>query len=127
MPVARHPGERVLERVVVGLCWEFPHSLNGDGYGTVWDSSVKQSTKAYIAVWEHLIGPVPRLPNGMRTPLDHLCRNRVCVDPDHLEPVTVRENTLRGYGPTAMRHRAAKLRDAMDAGQVFIPGLVVPA
>jgi hypothetical protein len=33
--------------------------------------------------------------------LDHLCRNKLCVNPDHLEPVTVRENTMRGVGVTA--------------------------
>ncbi len=36
-------------------------------------------------------GPIPE---GME--LDHLCRNRLCVNPNHLEPVTSRENTLRG-------------------------------
>lgn len=125
MTTRRPPGERVLERVQVGLCWDFAHAVNGDGYGTVWDSAARHATKAYIAVWEHLVGPVPRLANGRRTPLDHLCRNRLCVDPDHLEPVSIRVNTLRGYGPTAMKARAARLALAMDAGQLHVPGLVV--
>lgn len=47
--------------------------------------------------WEAVNGPVP---DGRV--LDHLCRNRACLNPTHLEPVTGRENTLRGIGPTAL-------------------------
>ena len=34
--------------------------------------------------------------------IDHLCRNRNCVNPQHLEVVTIKENVLRGIGPTAI-------------------------
>jgi hypothetical protein len=51
-------------------------------------------------LWEHLVGPVP---DGLE--LDHLCRNPGCVNPDHLEPVTHKENMLRGFNPSATNAR----------------------
>lgn len=41
----------------------------------------------------------PVIPDDLQ--LDHLCRNRLCVNPSHLEPVTCRENVLRGNGRCA--------------------------
>ena len=49
--------------------------------------------RAHRLVYEHCVGPIPD-----RMVIDHLCRNRACVEPTHLEPVTHRENTLRGAG-----------------------------
>ena len=43
------------------------------------------------------------IPDGMQ--IDHLCRNRWCVNPMHMEPVTIRENVLRGIGPGAVNAR----------------------
>ncbi len=52
---------------------------------------------AHRAFYEHSIGKVPA---GLE--LDHLCRNRYCVNPSHLEPVTHKENVLRGISPSAI-------------------------
>jgi hypothetical protein len=66
-------------------CWEWQGYLDRDGYGH--DGKGGAHRSAYVAKF----GPVPP---GMQ--LDHLCRNRRCVNPDHLEPVTHRENQRRG-------------------------------
>lgn len=69
-------------------CREWGASLDVGGYGTL--SINGRTTKAHRASYEEFVGPIP---NGLF--LDHLCRNRKCIEPTHLEPVTIRENTLR--------------------------------
>jgi hypothetical protein len=66
-----------------------------DGYGTFQMDG--KSSLAHRVSYEALVGQVP---TGLE--LDHLCRVRACVRPDHLEPVTTRVNVLRGEGPTAV-------------------------
>lgn len=70
-------------------CWEWNASKTSDGYGWFRDGS--GPVRAHQWAYEYFIGPVPE---GLE--LDHLCRNRACANPYHLEPVTDRENTIRG-------------------------------
>lgn len=72
-------------------CWLWQAKLNADGYG-VFSISPELSVLAHRFAYEVAVGPIP---DGLVT--DHLCRNRRCVNPDHLEPVTSRENTIRGH------------------------------
>lgn len=76
-------------------CWLWLGHRNRDGYGRVQIGG--QAKNAHVIVYRFLIGPVPQ---GME--LDHKCRVRCCVNPSHLEPVTHRENMLRGHGFSAV-------------------------
>jgi hypothetical protein len=69
------------------------------GYG-VTDGFVfngRRERLAHRVAWLLVRG---RIEGGLE--LDHLCRNRLCVNPDHIEPVTKRTNIVRGVGPTAV-------------------------
>lgn len=81
-------------------CWLFTGALAG-GYGRFYLAGGLVPAHRYA--YELLVGPIPE---GLQ--LDHLCRVRNCVNPGHLEPVTQRENLLRGTGPSARHARAAQ-------------------
>jgi HNH endonuclease len=78
----------------LGPCWIWTASLEGGGYGAIGDGKKKKRAHRYS--YEQLVGDIP---DGLE--LDHLCRVRNCVRPDHLEPVTRRENVMRGISPIA--------------------------
>ena len=69
-------------------CWEWGGYRHGNGYGAIWH----EGKQVLVHRWsyEHFVGPIP---DGLT--IDHLCRNRACVNPAHMEPVTSRENTRR--------------------------------
>lgn len=72
-----------------GECWEWTACTDRNGYGRVgWLGSVRY---AHRVVYELIVGEIP---DGLE--LDHVCRVRGCVNPDHLEPVTRAENVRRG-------------------------------
>lgn len=73
-------------------CWKLRGSLSGGGYGHFWNGERRMPAHRFI--YEHLYGSVPE---GFE--LDHLCRNRWCVNPAHLQVVTHSENVRRGLTP----------------------------
>lgn len=85
-----------------GDCWEWTGEVTANGYGIL---PVKidgrwRNRRAHRLVRIALCGPI-----FGNLPLDHLCRIRHCVNPDHLEPVTTRANILRGAGLSAQNAR----------------------
>jgi hypothetical protein len=89
--------------IIIGQgCWLWTGSISTNGYGRL--SVDGKETAAHRVFYEALVGPIPW--HGKRY-LDHLCRVRHCVNPDHVEPVTQQENSLRGVvsrGVARQRH-----------------------
>lgn len=83
-------------------CWVWTGQLHPTGYGQFIVMSGKRGypRRAHRIAWELLRGPLK--PEDY---IDHLCRNRACVNPDHLQPVTNRENIRRGIAPSAINGR----------------------
>lgn len=89
--------DRILKNVVIDPetgCWNWQLHVQKDGYGRI--KLNRRTITAQRAAYEAFKGPLAK---GMDP--DHLCRNRRCANPGHLEAVSKRENVLRGVSPVA--------------------------
>ena len=83
--------EDKVERIPFHTCWEWVGARCGGGYGRTADGGKNgRSLIAHRVSYELYIGPIP---DGLE--IDHLCFNRGCVNPDHLEAVTSQVNNRR--------------------------------
>ena len=91
-------------------CWLWQGAITDRGYGCFRNREGKYRGAHRFSYEEH-VGPIP---DGLV--LDHLCRVRNCVNPDHLEPVTAKTNSQRGLGG---RNNAVKTH--CPAGHPYTP------
>jgi|SRR5215510_4253507 len=100
MPLNLTAEERIAKASTVddNGCWLWLKYKNPDGYGTLRYEKVRYLAHRFSYMTYR--GPIP---DGLA--LDHLCRVRSCVNPDHLEPVTWGTNLIRGDGIYMVAHR----------------------
>lgn len=93
-------------------CWIWTGTRAKTGYGTIGADRTGWTLLAHRVAYEFVIGPIPE---GLT--LDHLCRVRLCVNPAHLEPVTLAENKRRGESLPAKNARKTQC----ESGHPYTP------
>lgn len=104
---------------ITGFCWLWTasntgYAEQGQPYGQVWNG--ERVELAHRWVYRNLVGAIPQGYN-----LDHLCRVRLCVNPDHLEPVTSKVNTNRGgHSFRGLKTSCIRGHDMTDAANIHV-------
>ena len=107
-PKKLSPLEKIIRQIRVDEsgCWLWQSATDHDGYALVHVDGVQQL--AHRVAYVLAVGAIP---DGLV--LDHTCRQRSCVNPFHLEPVTQLENVRRGALPGLMAARWQQYRDTL--------------
>jgi hypothetical protein len=93
-------------------CWLWTRGTNGVGYGTTYWRSKTMS--AHVVLYTMYKGEIP---DGCE--LDHLCRNRLCVNPEHLEAVPRRVNLRRGKSTKLTEIEVIEIKNLLLEGRTY--------
>ena len=97
---------RLFNKIVIDKkngCWNWTGTKDPGGYGGIMLKGKRESIHRVVYAW--LIQSIPRNKGKNIPQLDHLCKNRACCNPLHLELVSFKENILRGVSPSALHAR----------------------
>jgi hypothetical protein len=88
-------------------CWEWIKTLSHNGYARLWHDGRLTSASRYF--YKNIKGDIP---DGMQ--IDHLCKNRRCVNPEHLEPVSPLENIYRSKVRKLDKYQVSLIRETYN-------------